>query len=182
MKSRAFTLIELLIGIVIFSIIVISIYNVFSVGILSWSKIDSRLCQEESVITLFNIFGKEIRNAINYKKNSFEGRSNNLTFYSIKNILDNDVELNYISQINYFIENGYLKKKEEALKVNAKLTSELLFKVKEVKFSYFNGKKWQDIYKDKDMLPLAVSIELVTDKDTYRKIIILPISPYNINI
>lgn len=180
MNKKAFTLIELLIGLAIFSVIIISIYSVFSIGVFSWDKIDKRLTKDQDVLILFSVLAKEIRNAISYGDNSLDGDNENLNFHSIKNISENNIDLNYIAQINYFVENGYLKKKEGLLKKDSEVIIVPLIKIDHLKFSYLIDKEWRDLYKDKKILPRAVKVDIAIKEDKYQKVIVIPTGYFKI--
>ncbi|MDD4879631.1 MAG: prepilin-type N-terminal cleavage/methylation domain-containing protein [Candidatus Omnitrophica bacterium] len=85
-KSRAgFTFIELLIAMLIFSLVSISIYLSFNVGIHAWQKGEGSYRSRQEARYLLGMLSRELRNAVNSKVIVFSGRADSLSFCKAAN-------------------------------------------------------------------------------------------------
>lgn len=179
MKRNSFTLIELIIGLTIFSIISVVIYSSFQAGIFSWKKIDSRLNEEQAILVLFNSFEKEIHNCINFKE-GLTGDKNNLTFYSIKGLKTDNQQLKHILNISYFSEKNKLERKELVLGKGQEPVIVPLIAIKNLNFNYFNKNNWYDNWYQKALLPEAIQIEITTKQKNYKKLVAIPLGAFRL--
>ncbi|MEW6407070.1 MAG: prepilin-type N-terminal cleavage/methylation domain-containing protein [Patescibacteria group bacterium] len=176
MRDKGFTLVELLIGLTIFCILAVTIFGAFRSGILSWDKIESRLNEEQNMVTLFSILEREIHNLVEYKEKPFFGTKDHINFYTIKNIEEDGVCLNYIYNISYSIQNSDLIKTEARLGNFHKEKYMKLLRIKQVNFKYFSGGEWNNEWRDKEVLPKIIKIEIEASKNHYQKTIFIPIT------
>ena len=64
MKKQAFTFVELLIALTIFSIIAASIYVTLNSGFSLWSKVNFLIQENQEVRIFFDVLSKDLRNAV----------------------------------------------------------------------------------------------------------------------
>jgi len=180
----AFTFIEVLIGLTIFSIIAMSLYSTFYSGISAWKKSEdlNRLYQEAR--WSLDTIAKELRNAIilSYKDRYpgfafFQGTSNSISF-----LLEDEYD---IKKVSYFLEAGengednpgFSLKREQVFLIDSlqlteqekpKETFSSLVSEGGLKLSYpymvsatEEGVEWRDKWQDNNNLPAGVKIELV---------------------
>lgn len=180
----AFTFIEVLIGLTIFSIIAMSLYSTFFSGTSAWKKSDdlNRLYQEAR--WSLDTIAKELRNAIilSYKNKYpgfafFQGTPDNISF-----LVEDEYD---IKKVSYFLEakengednSGFSLKREQVFLIDSlqpteqeksKETFSTLVSEGGIKFSYpymvsATGEdiEWRDKWQDSNNLPAGVKIELV---------------------
>lgn len=89
MKKRAFTFIELVIAITIFSIIAVSVYSVMRAGLRLWLKTNPLIQANQSYRFFFDTISKDLKNAVAYYANTdkenanFTGGPNKLSFMTL---------------------------------------------------------------------------------------------------
>lgn len=90
-NKRSFTLIELIIAITIFSIIAVSIYSVFRIGVKLWYATNPMIQANQSLRLFFNTISLDLKNSICYTKNgkNFEGDSGKVSFITLVDVYDN---------------------------------------------------------------------------------------------
>ncbi|MCM8793427.1 MAG: prepilin-type N-terminal cleavage/methylation domain-containing protein [Candidatus Omnitrophica bacterium] len=197
--KKGFTLVEIFLAISIFSILAVSIYGVFHMGITAWRKMEAILERSQELRLLMERMGVELRNCLDLdieehfieqeKAYAFRGASNKMIFYTLKN--------GKIRSIIYKVEKN-LEKTEELerdvflLERAEKPFSPLVFGeddfqgevvldlIKELNFSYLERKsdteeEWLDKWGENDLqkknLPAQVKIKIVFYVPTY-----LPVS------
>jgi prepilin-type N-terminal cleavage/methylation domain-containing protein len=179
---RAFTLIEILIGLIIFSIIAISLYSTFFSGTSIWRRSEDKNRLYQEARWSLDTMAKELRNAIifHYGENypnflAFRGTSADISF-----LIATD---SGIKRIRYFIQREEqnqditvfsLKREELSLidslqatgtdKASIERFSDLVAE-NGLKFSYAYGSpddiEWQDTWKEKEYLPALIQIKLL---------------------
>lgn len=189
--TRGWTLIELLIAVLIFSIIILTVFSSFHTGILSYNKIDSAFSLYQTARTILNRMESELRNTLVYAQDDsrFNGSSQHLTFFAVLDSFAKEENKFYsdIYRIEYKSEStpvtrGCLKGLN-ALKEgqgDAAVSAELSSSLKGISFAYAspiteiteNPYEWQDIWPEtseadqQKSLPLAVKITVsLIEKD-----------------
>jgi len=177
--SKAFTFIEILIALTIFSIIALSLYSTFFSATSVWKRsADENRLYQEARWSLETI-AKELRNAIilDYRKSYsdfsvFEGNSNSISFLCVTE--------DGIKKVSYFLEEDgpdvLLKRQEIALidafqvwepevavEIFSSLVSQggLKFKYAYISVEAEEEIGWQDTWQDNQSLPKGVKIELI---------------------
>ncbi len=84
-NDRAFTFIELLIALTIFSVIAASIYYTFNAGIKVWGRGDSIITANQKLRTCFGVISIDMRNAVSYSGIEPEWSADEMSFATIIN-------------------------------------------------------------------------------------------------
>ena len=170
-ETGAFTFVELLIAISIFSVIAISIYTAFNAGIFSWRQLNASSGDYQQLAVTLDLMADEIASYITSDKVKFEGSKDKITFFS--RIRNND-KYN-LAKVAFFFDSSAksLMRSEE----NIKITTEELFPgIKALEFKYFckkpgaeNGYEWVDSFiPDEKSSCAAVSISIAAAKTLKR--------------
>ncbi len=177
---RAFTLIELLIAALIFSVILISIYSAFQTGILAYRKADSAFDVYQAARIALNRIELDLKNSFAYKAGDFqfEGRDKMMELFSLVNLYKESETNAFVCRVKYvWDENNQILKRTcqiglDALKTDAQQEGqELANNVESITFEYAfptgDSEKpytWQQTWLKDDgpaeVLPLAVRIKL----------------------
>lgn len=192
---KAFTLIELLIATLIFSIIILTIYSAFQTGILTYRKTDSAFETYQTARIALNRIELDLKNAFAYKADDpqFQGSAIAMEFFSIIDSYREDKLNTDTCRIKYeWNENDKILKRAcytglAALETQTGEESEdLAFNVGRFVFEYAwpTGEKenpytWEQAWPKADnsakTLPLAVKIKLSLNAIEFTKIVSLPL-------
>lgn len=84
-NKTGFTFIELLVAITIFSIIAVSIYSVFSVGVKLWYRTSPLIESNQSARFFFNTISSDLKNSVAYLKKgaNFIGEDRKISFMTL---------------------------------------------------------------------------------------------------
>ncbi len=182
--SRAFTLVELLIAVAIFSVVSIAIYSTFSSGSAVLRRIKSVDLAQQGILLKTERLSRELREQPACRKKLFQGDKTKVSFCA---------NINYLPcRLTYYFDSQALSLKRVADKLNeiideeGKLDSKLhspatiyLAKVKEVRFSYLyldlakNAYVWTEEWQQ-EYLPQAVKFIIFTEKQKYESTVYLP--------
>jgi hypothetical protein len=187
-KKLSLTLIELLIATSIFSVIILSIYSAFQMGILSYRRIDSAFQVYQMARITLNRMELDLKNSFAYAKedSKFKGSDKAIDFFSLIDSYSRGGESLGLFRIKYEWAIDALKrscyKGEDALKKDTEAEAqESSFDIKDIsfKFAYHTEDPdrpydWQTVWpKDnsqKNTLPLAIKIKLsLIEKDSRQK-------------
>jgi len=109
-NNRAFTLVEILISASIFSIIILSIYSAFQVGVLSYRKIDSSFEMYQNARISLGRAEQDLKNSFAYmaddNKCGFSGDNKELEFFSVLDYYKNAALNAGIARIKYSWDQG----------------------------------------------------------------------------
>jgi type II secretory pathway component PulJ len=193
---RGYTFVETLITVLIFSIVMISMYSVFQTGSIAYKKMDSafELYQEARII--FNRLDADLSNSFVYGKSNsgFYGDRQNLAFYTLLDSFSVDGRISReVAEINYeFLDSTLRRTQTDGLEIlmrNSRgITEDLTDSLKDVFFQFAirditeteKHYTWQDIWpikvNDQDTiqqnsLPLAVKVEMILEGIKFIKII-----------
>ena len=79
-RRPGFTFVELLIAMLIFSLVSISMYLSFNVGIRAWQQGEGSYRRRQEARYLLGMVSRELRNAVNSQVIIFSGRTDSLSF------------------------------------------------------------------------------------------------------
>jgi prepilin-type N-terminal cleavage/methylation domain-containing protein len=184
LKLGAFSLIELLIAVSIFSVVSIAIYSTFSSGAAVLRKVKNIDLGQQKILLKTEKLARELREQPGYRKQLFRGTKTSISF---------PASLNFIPcRITYYFDSSsfYLMRVADKLsdiltpegKVNAELKSKpsvFLPKVNAVKFAYLyldvkkNEYNWAEEWSE-DYLPVAVKFIITSQNQEYASTVFLP--------
>ncbi|MBL7156751.1 MAG: prepilin-type N-terminal cleavage/methylation domain-containing protein [Candidatus Omnitrophica bacterium] len=199
MRKKAFTFIELLVALTIFSIIAASIYYTFNAGIRIWQRGNSIIEDNQRLRIFFDAVSKDMQNAAaNFAREAdfsieYEWLNDSVAFPSVINIYDNNVISRELAKVAYRFDNanGKLTRIQATLKDGFSESGgeeeTLLEGLKSLAFEYCyespvaEGEyEWRDEWEFDDKIPRGVKIKLTlkdelreTEK-TFENIILIP--------
>lgn len=186
MMKRAFTLIELLIVVAIFSIVSIAVYATFSSGLRVWRRAQDVNITERKDLLRIEKLSREIRQALNFKDIDFDGSKDKICFAEI---VDSE-----ITRITYFFDADkkmlfrsvdkladILAAKEENETLESKPLP-YLANIDKLSFSYLyfdlqkNSYLWKEEWVEEEQrnLPLAIKLEMTVNKQSHATTIFIP--------
>ena len=183
-KIRSFSLVELLISLSIFAVVSVAIYSTFSSGTQVLRKVKNIDLTQQAMLLKEERFARELRQSVILRKPLFLGAKEKLVFGGI--VDDKPGRVTYFfdkssqALLRAFDNLGAIITSEG--KVDPELKSKpsvFLLKVKEIRFSYFyldlakNVYSWAEEWKE-SFLPLAVKLEIITEKQNYATTVFLP--------
>ena len=162
-KPRAgFTFIELLVSMLIFSIVALSIYLSFNVGISAWRKGEEGYKIRQGARYLFSSISREMRNAVASKEIMFSGGADSVSFCKAANgLFKVSYEFNGSENAVYKVVQTYKENASGEPGVRSRLVSGL--SGFQLQYSYKNGEKieWRDAWQEQEnIVPFAVKISL----------------------
>lgn len=162
-KRRAgFTFIELLVSMLIFSIVVLSIYLSFNVGIRAWRKGEEGYKIRQGARYLLSSISREMRNAVNSKEIIFSGGADHVSFCKAANGLFKVLyEFNSAENAVYKVVRTY----KENASGDTGTKSRLVSGISGIKFQYSYKRDenvvWDDSWpEDNKAVPFGVKIFL----------------------
>ncbi|TRZ94599.1 prepilin-type N-terminal cleavage/methylation domain-containing protein [bacterium] len=190
MKKRfiiGFTLVEVLISTIIFSVIIVSLYSALNTGALTYKMVDeaSNLYQVAR-LTLEKI-GQDLKNCVVYKddESAFSGQSKSLSFFTIAGRFKEGRLEDEFCFVEYSFEDEVFRRtsscgKDALLERPDKNEDTISYPVHDGYFEYAYPLKdrekpyeWRNLWpaeeKYKNTLPLAVSIQISLIEDSDRK-------------
>jgi prepilin-type N-terminal cleavage/methylation domain-containing protein len=182
-----FTLIEVLISTIIFSVVILSLYSALNTGALSYKRVDEASgLYRLSRLTLEKI-GQDLKNCVVYKDDEpgFSGQSKSLSFFTIAGRFKEGRWDDEFCFVEYSFEDGVLKRssscgKDALLERSDKNEDTVSYPVDDGYFEYaypLKGREkpyeWRNLWpaeeKYKNTLPLAVRIQISLIEDANRK-------------
>ncbi len=173
-REESFTLVELLIGTFLLSIIIASLCFVFWKGYSAWMKGNARLQMHQSARGCLDTMGREIKSSFISRSNPnlvFKGDEHHLLFTSTFNEANKSGEYD-LCEIEYSLTHLKLQRRIKTL-LNSNVgkggcTATLGSPINDLIFSYYNGKSWQKSWDSTmktpkgldDALPQAVKVTL----------------------
>jgi len=186
MKRNAFTFIEVIISILIFTIVAVTVYSTFNMGIKTWRRGQDKKSLQKIRLALLKM-EKEIKDTFFFSKAPFKGFSEEMVFPLIVSSGDRDDI--YIVAYSVGIDEGTglseLARKQkpfsEEIEDEEWKIKIFPFLTKEIKFEYAYGSddslgsQWQESWNSEKQqgLPsgVRVSLEMDEEEEVYSKII-----------
>lgn len=172
--KSGFTSIELFIAITISSVIMLTIYSTFNLGINTFRRVEGLISMYQKALNFFDIIEKDLKNILIYSDDfsGFTGSQEEITFFTIADIIAKEDALRQETQMvkaSYFIKDGkffrQLQKQNEDLEFEI-ISQQPLISVKEIKFyyPYSNNELQSDcIWKsawDQKYIPQGITLNL----------------------
>jgi len=191
MKRSGFTFIEIIVSITIFTVIIVSVYSVFYMGVKTWRRNHQERSLQKIRMAFLKI-EKELKRTFFFSTVPFKGTPKAILFPLSISDLDSDTEKLYV--ITYAIDRDEyvglegLTRKEEVFSEDPrdfkKKKKNLLPLMKEIRFEYarISGDSsktftWQDEWDSavEDSLPsgVRISLEVDTPQEVYNKVVLL---------
>lgn len=183
-SPRAFSLVELLIAVGIFSVVSIAIYSTFFTGSAVLRRINNLDLAQQRILLKTERLSRQLRQQPASRKQLFQGDKTKISFCA---------NIDYFpSRLTYYFDSASLTLKmavdrlDDIIDEEGKLDPQLhspakiyLTKVKEASFSYLyldlskNSYLWKQEWKE-DFLPLAVKFIITFEKKKYESTVYLP--------
>jgi len=174
MSKKAFTFVELLVAILIFSIIVASIYSAFHVGLATYRKGEGAALFYQKLRLSLDALSLDLRNAYGFSQTQgrFSLDEGKLSFYSRKRLFSGRLSADFqLCRLIYWQQGSKLLRQVDAGKLafsdEAQENPEILLdnlSTLKFEFPYQSGADksivWKDYWQQEDKLPLAVKISL----------------------
>ncbi len=181
---RAFSLVELLIAVAIFSVVSIAIYATFSSGTAVLRRVKNIDLTQQRILLKQERLSRELREQPACRKQLFQGDKTKISFCANIDYFPYRLTYYFDSSANAF--KRVADKLNEIIKEDGNLDPEFrsppvifLPEVKEVRFSYLyldlakNDYLWMDKWQQ-DYLPFAVKFIIFTEKQNYESTVYLP--------
>lgn len=177
-KRKAFTLIELLIAVSIFSAVVVTIYSAFSSGIFGYRNIEENISIYQEARMILERINLDLRNSFVYSSDDtkFVGNKDGLSFLTLVDSFRGSVMVPEYAFVSYRSEaNNILRlcrKGKEALREKSEVEPQLMAEDAVLSFEYGHKTSadseiefkdsWglSDIPEEKKTLPLAIKVNL----------------------
>lgn len=161
-RPAGFTFIELLVAMLIFSIIAVSIYLSFNVGIRAWRKGEEGYRTRQGARYLLSSISRELRNAINSKEIAFLGGADGVSFCKAANGLFK-VSYEFDSSKNEIYKVVWTYKESASAQPGTR--SRLASGISDFKLQYSYKKdekiEWSDTWEEEaNIVPFAVRVSL----------------------
>jgi len=157
-----FTFIELLVSMLIFSIVALSIYLSFNVGIRAWRKGEEGYKIRQGARYLLSSISRDMRNAVSTKEIIFSGGAGNVSFCKAsKGLFKVSYEFNGSENAVYKVVQTYKENASSEPGTRSRLVSGV--SGFQLQYSYRNGDKieWRDAWQEQEnTLPFAVKVSL----------------------
>lgn len=170
-KQKAFTLVEILIASLIFTVVMVSIYAAFHSGIFGYRSIDESIDTYQAARAILERLNTDLRNSFAYsdKNAKFTGAEKEMAFLAL---VDSYADF---ASVSYKLEGNKLmrlcKKNQEALKENSEIKPKEMAGNLEIRFEYgylpdgqqeikFNNCWPADLSETDKPLPQAVRVNL----------------------
>lgn len=160
-RPSGFTFIELLVAMLIFSIVAISIYLSFNVGIHAWRKGEDGYKTRQGMRYLLSSISRELRNAVNSKEIAFSGGADGVSFCKAANGLfkvsyEFDSSKNEIYKVVWTYKENFSAQPGTRSRLASGISD---FKLQ---YSYTKDEKieWSDTWEEANIVPIAVKVSL----------------------
>jgi len=182
-KGEAFTFIELLITVAIFSIVMIVVYSAFAMGLSTYQRFKDVNLQKRTVMLRLEKMAGELRQSLNFtpqrrKEMVFKGEKKTISFPSL--FFEEVVLVSYSFDSAEKVLYRQQESEKEVLseEKESPLPKKFLSGIEDIEFSYyvFDEQKqeyqWKESYEGR--LPLSVKIKITFGEELYTKIVSLP--------
>ncbi|MFH1282901.1 MAG: type II secretion system protein [bacterium] len=165
--QKAFTLIELLIALSIFSIAAVTIISVFQKGLLAWKKGSSIISLNQKTRAFSELFSRELRNIRTFSPIKFSGETSSISFPN----LSTDKTKGCFNKTTYYFDsmNKTIVRNTKSLSDiylnNTGSDEPMLTDVEEFKLEYAyssadQGLSWKELWDAEDSVPKGLKIHL----------------------
>jgi len=193
-KTKAFTLVELLIASSIFIVVMLTIYSAFHTGIFGYRNIEEAIDTYQAAGQILGRINLDLRNSFVYSANEtkFEGENKQISFLALVDSYQEDKTVQDYAFVSYALEGNKLMRlcriNQDALNNESETKSEEMADNIEVIFTYFyidpddptnNSLKEKGAWDDKVKLPAAVKINLTVKGKTesnFQRTVYLPLA------
>lgn len=169
-KTRGFSLVELLIASLIFTVVIATVYSAFNTGIFGYRSIERRLSAYQKARRVLDRINLDLRNAFCYSDTQikFIGSGDKISFFSI--VKGQEPAGNY-ALVSYFRQEDNLMRlcllNQQSLKNDPELNPQRLASgIERITFSFASISAldapldWKDYWDDPKEFPAAVKVEL----------------------
>lgn len=189
MRHKGFTLIELIVGITIFTVVIVALYSAFTLGIKTWRRSQDGGPLQKLRLTFLKV-EKELKNTFFFSRIPFNGTEREMVFPLSISDGDRDIicVVTYCVDVNAKTGLKELKRKERVFSEGPEPATEkikrLLPSLKEAVFEYAYAVgdsskdiEWQRSWdgQEKGALPSGIRISLKRDgsEEIYSKVVFL---------
>ncbi len=187
-KDQGFTLIELVVSLVIFSVISLSIYSSFAGGISVWRKAQEFSSVYQTARLLLDDMAMELKNAVKVSGTEFNGGPRSLSFITLRQGSHgaSASEVTQIAKVTFEVlrdpsASGYALFRRQAFNLKVRGEAELMvgsLASLEFQYTYKNSdgglQPWAKVWKMNDELPLGVKITLKIGGTQFTKMVFIP--------
>ena len=167
--KTGFTLTEILLVSVVLSIIGLSVYSAFNNGIKIWRRVVRNVTQEDISI-FFDRISNDLRNTLRYKDIQFEGNQERIAFPALIVSQEQNVFKTEVGRVTYYLEKDSVNRQQanySQLYQNINPPDrKLVNNLETLSFQYYyydsemQSYYWENEWKEKESLPLAVKIKV----------------------
>lgn len=193
-KTKAFTLVELLIASSIFIVVMLTIYSAFHTGIFGYRNIEEAIDTYQAAGQILGRINLDLRNSFVYAANEtkFEGENNRISFLTLVDSYQEDNAVQDYAFVAYTLEGNKLMRlcriNQDSLNNESETEPEEMADNIGIIFTYFyidpddpanSSLKEKDLWDDKLKLPVAVKINLTVKGKTesnFQRTIYLPLA------
>jgi len=187
-KEQGFTLIEMVVSLTIFSVISISVYSSFAVGISVWRKAKEFSSVYQTARLLLDHMATEIKNAVKVSGTKFNGGPRIISFITLRQenqgtsaSMDSQIAKVTFEVLRDPSGQGYALFRRHATNLKRRGEAELMVgALSSLDFQYTyknsNGKlePWAKVWKNNDEIPLGVKIILNIGGTRFTKMVFIP--------
>jgi prepilin-type N-terminal cleavage/methylation domain-containing protein len=169
-ETRGFSLIELLIASLIFTVVLTVVYSAFNTGMFGYKSIEKRLSVYQKARRVLDRASLDLRNAFGYSDTQikFIGSGDRISFFSI--VKGRESARNY-ARVSYFMQEDNLMRlcllNQQSLKGDHGLNPQRLASgIEEFVFSFASistldaSLAWKDSWDDPKKFPAAVKVKI----------------------
>jgi len=192
-NDTAFTFIELLIALTIFSAIAVSVYYTLNTGIKVWRRGNSVISDNQKLRVCFDAISRDMKNSVSYSGIEPEWSADKVSFATIINTSKNGHAAKRLAEVTYYFDSKkgelsrkcFMFKEEDEEKPAAEKT--LLDDLRDLTFEYacepptsYGEYIWKDEWDFENKIPRGARIKLTLKNEeentpeTFTKTIFIP--------
>ncbi|MCX5712171.1 MAG: prepilin-type N-terminal cleavage/methylation domain-containing protein [Candidatus Omnitrophica bacterium] len=170
-KNKAFTLMEMLIAVTIFTVIAVSLFSAFRSGTFGYRSIEEAIDLNQSVLSALNRLDSDVRNCFSYSinENKFSGGASSISFLTLTDVFNGKGMEQKYAFVSYAIKDNKLMRlcrlDGEALDQNSSVMPEEMLDNAQIKFEYGHVQTGNSIvyvssWTDPKALPACIKVVL----------------------
>ena len=174
-QKTSLTFIELLIGITIFAILSLAVFNSISIGLKVARRAEYQLKISHKANRFLDSLSRELSNAVYFyvsdeNRVGFTGATDKLSFFCLRSVFDENIPtLQKLVRVSYLFQDEHIfrEQMDEVIFLNEPVFSEEIdIKVSKLKFLYFNKTiedeetEFLDVWEEQD-LPFGIRVEFI---------------------